>query len=936
MMKLFFSRAPFVLLAVFYIFLSSSPSFAQSGTGRIRGIVSDGEGEALEFASVLLKPSGLYAVTDGQGRFELSNVPSGEVEILIQFYGMQDLRIVRNLEAGKEINIDAFLEKTTFRLDKVVVTAVKSEAGQSTASKISRQAMDHLQTGSLKDIMTLLPGVGFSNPSLSSPQTLSIRSNIGGAAGRIRSLGTSVIVDGSPLSNNSNLQVLSSSISGQAADISGAVSASRGVDIRGLSTDNLESVEIIRGVPSVQYGDLLSGAVIVKSKAGRSPFTLRFKANPKIYQISGAKGFKMGKGLGDLNVSGDYAYNRNELIRDFQSYQRASLNGLWSFHKGKFSQNTSVALLLGRDRAKLNPDAYGREQSWANSIGLRLNTNGSLNLNKGWLKSLNWLMSGSYTNKISHYEATATNALNLYSTAMNSGMTYSNIPGLQVYDSMTGEEITKEAGDAAGVIMPYSYFYMYDIYGDELNAFAKFNINLSKTWNKLTARILAGADFKTDGNLGKGPVYSDASPPFRDIENAASGYRRRSYYDIPFVNQLGVYGENSLFYKMGERRLTLNAGLRFDFVNGLTSLSPRFNAGADIFPWLTLRGGWGLISKAPTSLYLYPNKAYLDAINFNGMSNAYPEKERLLIATTSVYSADNPDLRIAVNRKAELGLDITIKERFGIDLTFYDEYMKNGYSMGLGLPSFIWYKHQTYKETARNPGMPPSITKDRVYNMFFTVYKPYNNVVTRNRGFEYEINLGRFEAIRTAFNINGAWLYGSSTSSNPYFNTRPDPKNAERHIGVYNPEKTTGRHETSMTTFRTTHNIPQIGFVITLAAQAHWYGRSWATYKNDEMLSGYLSYKDGKYHDFNPAMKDDPEFSYLFENFSENRFIVEKTGSYIIFNLNLTKEIGEAFTASFYVNNIFNTRHLDRSESSGIIVEHGIPVYFGFEFKVKI
>lgn len=939
-MSKIFNKVSFTLLISISVILCQGFRIsAQNNSGTVHGTVRDENGSPLEFASIVLKNSGQYTVSDKEGNFLIDKVPAGEIELSAEFYGMQEWHHTFILKAKEEKTIDIVMKETTFRLENVVITAVKSKTGSSTASKISRQAMDHLQTSSLKDIMTLLPGVAFTNPSLSSATSLSIRNNAGRtsyASGAARSLGTSIIVDGAPMSNNANMQTLSPSISGQMQDLSGSASASEGVDVRMLSTDNIESVEIIRGIPSVEYGDMTSGAVLVKSKAGKAPLTIRFKANPHIYQMSASKGLRLGKDYGDLNLSGDYAYNRNELIRDFDTYQRAGFKGLWSYMHGHFTENTSVTSYYGRDRSRLNPDAFGKEQSWSNSIGVQFNTNGNVFINKGWLKSIDWIISGSYTNKNSHFESTASNALNLYSTAIDNGITYTNIPGLDIFDSNTGEQITHNSGIEKGVVLPYSYFYKYDIFGDEINAFAKVNAKFSKTWGKATEKLLLGADFKTDGNLGKGAVYDDAFPPFRNVGNASSGYRRRNYYDIPFINQLGIYGEDTFSYKLGKRLFSITAGLRFDMVNRLTSIAPRVNASADIFPWMTLRGGWGITSKAPTSLYLYPNPAYLDAINFNGMSESRPKEERLLIATTTVYDSVNPDLKIATNRKAELGLDFTIAKRYRISITGYDEFMKNGYSMGLGLPSFVWYHHDTYKETAHNAGALPSVAKDTTYNLFFTVYKPYNNVISRSRGIEYEIDLGRFDAIRTSVNINGAWSYGSYTNGGYYFNTRTDSKNAESNIGIYNPEKKTDHYENLITTLRITHNIPQIGFVVTLAAQANWYGKFWSTYKNDEMLTGYLSRKDGKYHDFDPSMKDDPEFSYLFPTLSENRFILDRIDPYMTFNLNLTKEIKDFITASFYVNNILNHRHLDRSESSGATREYGIPIFFGFELKINI
>jgi len=793
-----------------------------------------------------------------------------------------------------------------------------------------------MQTSSLKDIMGLLPGVAISNPDLSSAQSITIRNNAGGSS--MNSLGTAIIVDGAPMSNNANFQMLTTAQNGATTDNNtNAASASTGVDIRGLSTDNIEAVEVIRGIPSVQYGDLTSGAVLVKSKAGRSPLVMRFKTNPNIYQVSATKGISLGKKAGDLNVSGDYAYNQSKLTESTSFYQRANVKGLWSVMFGSNSTaNTSLALSYGKDTQKLNPDARDKTRSHSSDIGLQFNTNGHAFLNRGWLKSLNWLLSGSYNGKDSHYESVATNAMNLYSTAMTDGAVYTNNPGQHLFDA-SGKEITNSANTGiSGNVLPYSYFYQYDIDGKEVNVFAKANADFSKTWNNLTEKFLIGADFKSDGNLGKGASYDDNLPPYRSIDNTASGFRKRPYYDIPFVNQAGGYFENTLDFKFGYRHLNVTAGARFDWINSLTALSPRMNASFDIFPWMTARGGWGLTSKAPTSILLNPNYAYLDDINYNGMNVEYPDNEKLLIATTHVYSAKNDNLEIAQNRKAETGFDFLIAKKYKVSITGYDEYMDNGYSFGLSPDSFIWYQHTSYEEVTHNTGTAPTVAVDSTYNLFFKVYKPGNNLKVRNSGIEYEIDLGRFDGIRTSFYINGAWTRGSSTSKGYSFSTISDTRNVEANIGIYNPEVSTSHYENFLTTFRATHNIPKIGFVITLTSQVEWWSKSWKTFNNDEMFVAYISRKDGKIHPFDASMKDDPEFSYLFPTLSDSRFAVEKTFPYAMFNLNLTKEIGDWMTASFYVNNIFNHRPLYRSKASGTKEELGIPIFFGFELKVSM
>ena len=923
-------------------------SHAQNKPITLSGKVSNkATAEAVEFASVVVKPHGSHTLTLHDGSFSISNLPSGKLDIEVQFFGMNRYDTTIVAKSGEKYYLNVKLSEANFRIDDVVVVAKKNESGSSTASEINRQAMVHLQTSSLKDSMTLRPGVSLSNPTLGAAQSISIRNNSGSV---MNTLGTSVIVDGAPLSNNANLQFLASAQSGETQDGSGLRDASSGVDIRTLSTDNIESVEVIRGVPSVQYGDLTSGAVIVKSRAGKSPLTVRFKTNPNIYQASLSKGLSLGRKMGDLNVSGDYAYSRNSLQAAYQYYQRGSAKLLWSVRPSEIvSTNNSLSLSFGNDRSKLNPDFEAEKMQYNNiDMGLILNSSGTASINGPFLKNINWSVNLNYTDKNSHYENTATNALNLYSTAMLSGQIYSHQAGLKVYDAITNEEITNASESGIkGTILPYSYFYTYDILGKELGTFAKLNAEFGHSWGDISDRLLVGADFKSDGNLGEGAIYDDEFPPFRNVGNASSGYRRRPFYEIPFVNQIGAYAENSFRYSFAGRNLNITAGARYLWVNGLSAVDPRINASVDIMPWLTLRGAWGYASKAPTSLYLNPNYAYQDEILYNGMSATTPEEQRLLLARTTVYDAQNHHLEIARNRKAELGLDISIAQRYKLYITAYSEKMNNGYSMALLPESFRYYRHDLY---ATVDNVANKITKTGDVGAFFEVYMPANAVVNENNGIEYELDLGRFDAIRTSVSLNGAWTKGTSYSAIKTYNTRISGNRMEHNIGVYEPGRVKYHESKHITTLRLTHNIPQIGFVVTLTTQANWFIKSWneyrQTFKYDEneydIFTSYLSYKDGKEKpiDFNESLINDPEFSYLLTGLnSENaarRCMSTRTIPFLLFNLNLSKEIGDMLTASFYVNNFFNSRPLWRDPKDGVTHELGIPIFFGFEFKVNI
>ena len=424
------------------------------------------------------------------------------------------------------------MKEANFRLEEIVVSAQRSQAGSSTASNINRQAMDHLQASTIKDVMQLLPGVSITNPSLNSANTITLRTLDGSS---MNSLGTAIIMDGSPLSNNANLQRLSSTANGGTSDAMGLGSIDRGVDIRKVSLDNVESVEVIRGIPSAEYGDLTSGAVIINSKAGKEPLSVRFKTNPKTYEVSASKGFNVGKSGGAFHVSGNYAYSNTKQTEAYQHYERYNIKGMYSQAFGKLSTNTSLDLQLGKDSRDRNPDDLrSRLASSAKDMGFRFNTNGTLNLdNAGWLKTIKYSASVSYSDKKSWYESLLGNAFAPYSTAMVDGAVVSNTPGGKVYD-INGNEITNLKGTNStdfATYLPYEYFSHYDIYGKELNAFAKVNATFIKMWNSGRNRMLVGADFKTDGNLGKGIVYDLATPPQRLSANGGPAWRPRAFKD---------------------------------------------------------------------------------------------------------------------------------------------------------------------------------------------------------------------------------------------------------------------------------------------------------------------------------------------------------------------------------------------------------------------
>ena len=929
------------ILSAALLLLLFCPARAQQKAGLYGTVYTreDGTLTPADYAIVLLKPAGVYAVTDSGGAYTISGLDPGSYEVCVQLIGYENVDTTMVLKGN--VKRDFILELSSFRLEEVHVVAEASKAGESTASLISRQAIDHSQTSSLRDIMGLLPGASITNPDLSSAHSITLRSVNGSD---MNSLGTAIIVDGAPMSNNANMEGITAAMNGVSSAIAGTsvsaggASPTGGIDVRQLSTDNIESVEIIRGIPSVQYGDLTSGAVIINSKAGAEPLTVRLKADPKIYQLAASKGFKLGSKGGDLHLSGDYAYSNAKTTESYAHYRRLNIKGLWSKRFGNLNTTSALDLRLGKDTRDKNPDdLLSNLASGGTNIGYRINTNGTWNINRGWLKTFRYDISNSFTYKESYHEQDNMNAMAIFTTNMADGTTVADKAGKHLYD-VSGNEITAFGSNSAAyaIMTPYAYFCHYDFYGKELSTFAKAYLNLFKQWDDTSEKILVGADFKSDGNLGRGLVFEEGKPPSRT--NTESGYRERPLYDIPFVNQAGVFAESSFRAKVLRRAFNLTAGLRFDTVNGLSTLSPRINASLDLIPevW-TLRGGYGITAKAPTAAYLYPTDAYYDQLNINTSEASLPQ-DRSVMATTRIYSTVNPDLEIARNRKAEIGFDLKIAGRYRLGVTLYDELMKNGYTFSRDFSTFVWVPYKTWKIGGHDASGSPLFEADADTHRFFSYYRPTNNSYEHHYGLEYELDLGRFSAIRTSFFLNGAWMHSVSSNSGETFALNlKEGSYVNSHVAVYDPYMRMYNYEKFLTTLRTTHNIPSIGFVVTLTTQFNVFTANWTEYHNDEAPRRYISNDDGMVYDFTAEMAADPSLRYMIGQLSDSRFIRSHTIPTVVFNLNVTKEIRDFLTASFYVNNIFNSRPLDPSEvSKGAFTELNSPMYFGFEIKVKI
>lgn len=930
--------------------ITSLPLHAQSHekgsiSGKIHELDEKEKRIPLGYATLYFPDYGIGTTSDENGRFSMPNVPMGKARVQVMYVGKVTIDTLVNI--NRDLTLDFTLQSENFNLKEVTVTATQNRAGRSTASNISRQAMDHLQATSLNDLLSLMPGGISQNSALNSSQQINIRQIASNSSHEeaLNALGTAIIRDGAPISNNSNLSAMNPTVSGGASAMSGGASPSGGVDVRSISTENIESVEIIRGIPSVEYGDLTSGAVIVHTKAGREPLRVKAKTNPNVYQISMGTGYELGKDKGALNVSADYAYNTNDPKATYQHYQRATGKVMYSntFFHNQLRSNTSLDFMYGKDTRDRNPDDESTQTtSEGRDVGFNLNTNGTWNINKGWLQNIRYVLSGNYTDKQSFFETAYGSASAPYSMTTTDGAILSNFKGQHIFDA-EGNQITNFGSEDANhyaVFLPSSYIGHYEIDSREVNAFAKLTATLFKQSGHVNNRILLGIDFKTDGNIGKGKTFDPTSPPLRNQTSKNSSYRPRPYKDIPFIHQFGAFVEENFAWNIGEREWKMQAGIRFDHASVVGSvLSPRFNASFDLIPrTLTLSGGYGITSKMPTLLYLYPEKAYFEYVNINELANeSIPENERLFMTTTKVYDTSNENLKVAKNHKAEIGLRLNIG-KVSASITAFQERLKNGYSLDNTFSSFNSF---SYKEYTRNENGDLVLASNLpVLNSYYT---PTNNMNVKTQGIEFDVNVGRIDAIRTSFQLNGAWMRTQSWNNGyDFYDNSGTSASSRTPVAIYEAGAVKSYRQQLATTLRATHNIPEIGFVVTLTTQAIWNQSNWKTFGNDTIPVGYISldnevtmFPEGKYTNTEQLKADG--YDYMLQNPNHSHAIKETYSPYFCFNLNVTKEISDMFRVSFFANNMFRSYpRVESKRNPGSYISLNNRFFFGLELSLTL
>lgn len=808
-------------------------------------------------------------------------------------------------------------------LGEVVVTARESR-GVTTASVINRQAMAHLQPSSFTDLVELLPGFVSKDPDMGSANLINLRQAPQASPDGYdtSSLGTSFVIDGVPVNTTAEMQSTADS------NRSGRLTTGKGVDMRSISTDDIESVEIVRGIPSVEYGDLTSGLVKIKRKQGVSGVEARFKADMQSQLFYVGKGFRMPVTGWTANLSADYLDSRIDPRDNRQNFKRASFSlrsNLKRQVKGNdLTWDTSLNYTGTFERDKNDPDLTVNNTvdyytndinsfSWNSTLVL-------LSRKGGFFNSLGLTTGLSYADEHLRQQKTVAST-RLYPLPV------STVPGANYVG-----------------FLPMLYMSDFDVYGKPFSAFAKLSSRFRYTLGDMSGWLKGGVEWNLSKNFGKGQVY-DLTRPL----TAGNNSRPRPFDDIPAMQQLSAYVENESEIRLGNHTLHLQLGLRETqllgldgryYLSGRPYLDPRANLKWTL-PYLSVAGepmvfeiggGAGLHTKMPVAAYLYPDLLFTDEVQLNYFHDN--EEWRSMNVMTFVDDRVNYDMKAARNFKWEVRGDISYMGN-RLSVTYFREKMPDAFRMATEVR---YHTYNRYDASGYDPSADGAPTIDRLPYTTETkiamVSRPTNSSRVDKEGVEFTFSSRRFPVVRTRVTVNGAWFRTTLANSTGLWYKPAIIVNGKElpYAGYYeDPEGSVYQSFNTNFTFDT--DIPRLKLNVSLSMQNMWFTTT-RMLRKAGVPTKYIGV-DGVEHIWNPADASDPYLGQLQRSYTQTAFDERRIPLATAFNIKATKKLwNDRVGIALYVNRLISIT--PDYELYGAIQRRYTTPYFGMELNLKL
>ncbi|MGM9475443.1 TonB-dependent receptor [Pedobacter sp. GSP4] len=899
----------------------------------VTGKVVDPQNKPLELVNIKIVETNQYAITDKYGTFRVNGSETNNILTLeFSYIGYQKLSRTVTVKAG-ETNIgNISLKVLDLSLENIEINAKRNYSGSTNSSLIiTRDLIEQTPALSVNDLLNQIPNRKITAPSLQNVQNLTLRSAFepSTAANPFalnNSFGVAIILDGNNISNNANMQgynpglrgLGSTSISSNDYGLTGTTSTSSytgdfaygGTDLRQIPADNIESIEVIAGVPSVKYGDLSDGAVIIERQAGKSPAYIRMQVRDNATSYNFSKGYVISPKLGSFNVGinyvNSYADNRDKI----KAYKRINTNAMWtnSFGRDKRIKNT-LTFDYGR-----NLDGIKKDDDDPTSRIVNFNS-----WNMSVSNRTNYRLSGSFLKNI---------GLNLrYGASHQRSYTeqFVNSPYI-LYNNAT------ETGLVSGIYDKGIYTAISDVDGRPITASAQIDFNSEYKTGSLTHYLNFGANFSYAANKGLGRLSDPARsrPGYNTTGNNLSSGPSERYYDFSLAyaqKDFGLYAEDVFSIKVNGRDLNFRGGLRLDGQNGLVTLSPRTNINYQLTEDFRLGFAYGLSVKSPGLGQRYPGPTFVDVplINaYNGNAN-----ESASIYYVRRYDPDGSKLKSSKGQTFELSGLYKIKD-YQLSFSLFHKLNTQGYNTVVEreivtLPQYT---------AVFVPGNKPTLTVSGE-KRFLLAHNEFNNDLrSNNQGFDIILNTPKFDAISTSFSVSGG-LFRSDyreTAPRAVAPTAEDTTSPDYPItGLYAPRKKTTYFSSGRITSST--HIPAISLIIQLTAEFSFLNKTIYN-DNDGVPIAYYT-RDIRYVEITNPDPKNTVYGHLFipenELISDNQYRI-----YSNYHLSLAKEIKKRFKFAFNAYNFLNYQpRYQRPGTITVVSPNGSPT-FGIELSLKL
>ncbi|MBL7066521.1 MAG: TonB-dependent receptor [Candidatus Marinimicrobia bacterium] len=654
-------------------------------------------------------------VSDANGYFFIDDVGTGvyNVEVVKDGY-YNNILFDLKVDIGKDYSVTVKLLKQEdqggsdycFMLGGIEVCSVQKDLIPEepvTSRKINSGEIEHMQATNLGDILALVPGIEKSNnPGLSKSSQVGIRTiaTSGGSVIGIESFGSSIIVDGNQMSNEANLTTKVYGSSG-----------TEGIDLRNIPADNIKSVEVITGIPSVEYGNFSNGIIKVETKSGQIAPKLKAKINPDTKTASFSHGIAIKESILDYHLN--YAYSERDLRKEGDEYQRLHASGNLS----KYFFNEKLDMRIRGSYTKMIDDEEPTDVQQIKDYNRGYRAAGSVNLD--------------YTRKENDKII---------------GFLGFNLNRKKAYKSKWVAEMLLIEGDS--IPLPGYVGIMNEI-GKEWNVKGKLQKKTSYQGSKRTHKILLGFEGDYQKNTGDG-LYLD---PVYAYYGQYSSRRSYLFSTFPEITSLSLYSEDMIKGKFLGRKYNLMLGLRYDVFNPtgfnfgnmfrdkafLKSehgdfLSPRFNLQYFITDDLRFRIGAGKSAKAVSLGYIYKPPAYYKYLK----DSVVVEEEQLQY---------NPDLRTYTTDKYEASIDWKILDILGLSITGYYTESEDrptgvsypwGYDINPDTLTSASYSINDNRGWYKSSGVEFTVRTKRIYNLQYKMNVTYRFTHSGRSGLIYD------------------------------------------------------------------------------------------------------------------------------------------------------------------------------------------------------